>query len=374
MFKQSLLVACAMVFCSVNVQAIELKAESYYFVEPETGTVVLEKNADKQMGPASLTKLMTVYLLLESIEQGNITLDSELDISEKAWRKGGSKMFLEVGKTVKVEDLIKGIVVASGNDACIVASEFLGGTEDAFSEMMNEKAAALKMFNTTFRNSSGWPNPEQVSTAKDMTLLARAILNDFPQHYHYFSIPRFTYNEISQPNRNGLLRRNVGVDGMKTGHIDDAGYHLVSSAERKNIRLVSAVMGTTNMKAREDETLTGLSYAFRTHGKFEAIRRGTVVDDKAPVWLGKKEFISLKSGNDLSLYIANKDKKKIKSEVIYNAPLQAPVKLNQEIGVLRITNPTSGAEIDIPLLAAESVDEAGFGVKAWHYILHAVGF
>ncbi|MFT7433787.1 MAG: D-alanyl-D-alanine carboxypeptidase (penicillin-binding protein 5/6) [Alphaproteobacteria bacterium] len=373
MFKKGFLTAVATVLCAVNAQAIELNAESYYFVEPETGTVILEKNADKQMGPASLTKLMTTYLLFEALELSELTLDSEIKISEKAWRKGGSKMFLEVGKTVGVEDLIKGIVVASGNDACIVASEFLGGTEDAFAEMMNEKAIALKMFNTTFKNSSGWPNPEQVSTAKDMTLLARALIKNFQQYYHYFGIKRFTYNDISQPNRNGLLNRNVGVDGMKTGHIEDAGYHLVSSAERKNIRLVSVVMGAKNMKSREDETLTGLSYAFRTHGMVEAVRKGTVVDDKAPTWMGVKEHITLKAGEDVSLYVANKDKKKIKSEVIYQAPLQAPISLNQQVGILRIVNPTSGTQMDIPLLAAESVDEAGFTSKAWRYILHAAG-
>ncbi len=373
MFKKGLITAIAMATCAINASAIELKAESYYFVEPETGTVILEKNADKQMGPASLTKMMTAFLIFEALDHGDITLDSELKISEKAWRKGGSKMFLEVGKTVRVEDLIKGILVSSGNDACIVAAEFLGGTEDAFSQMMNEKASELKMFNTTFKNSSGWPDPEQLSTAKDMTLLARAVLKDYPQYYHYFNIERFTYNEISQPNRNGLLRRNVGVDGMKTGHIDDAGYHLVASAERKDIRLVSAVMGTNSMKAREDETLTGLSYAFRTHGKVEVVRKGTVVDDKAPTWMGTKEFMSLKAGDDIVLYTANKDSKNIKSEVIYEAPLQAPISLNQKIGILRITNPTTNTHVDVPLLAAESVDEVGFGTKAWRYIKNSVG-
>ena len=374
MFKNTFFaLLTVMMLITLNAKALELNATSYYFMEPETGTVILEKNADKQIGPASLTKVMTAYLLFEALETTDLTLESELKISKKAWKKGGSKMFLEVGKTVQVEDLIKGILVSSGNDACIVAAEYLAGTEDAFAEMMNEKALELKMFNTTFKNSSGWPDPEQVSTAKDMSILARSILKDFPKYYDYFSITRFSYNDISQPNRNGLIRRGVGVDGLKTGHIDESGYHLLSSAKRQNVRLISTVMGTKSMKAREDETLTGLSYAFRTHSMLDVLSKNTIIENKAPVWLGKKDTVSLKAGEDLTFYLANKDKKKITSEIIYKAPFKAPIILNQKLGILRITNPTSGAVVDIPLLSAENINEVGFVTKAWRYVLHALG-
>jgi D-alanyl-D-alanine carboxypeptidase (penicillin-binding protein 5/6) len=373
-FKKVILTYVLCLFAILQANAINLNADSYYFMEAETGTVVLEKNADKQMGPASLTKMMTAYLVFEALERGDLTLDTLMPISEKAWRKGGSKMFLEVGKKVKTEDLIKGVLVSSGNDACIVAAEFLSGTEDAFAHLMNEKAFELGMLNTTFKNASGWPDPEQVSTAKDMAILAQNIVTNFPKYYQYFSLQRFTYNDISQPNRNGLLRRNVGVDGMKTGHIDDAGYHLVSSAKRDDIRIVSAVMGTNNMRSREDETLTGLSHAFRTNSMVEVIKKEQVVEQSAIVFMGDDETVPLKVAHQLKLYISNKDKKKMKAEVVYESPIKAPVELDQKIGMLIVTHPTTDEKIELPLLAAKSVEEAGMMTKFWGYIRHGLGF
>lgn len=374
MFKKAIYTFLSSLVISTTAHAIDLNAESYYIVENKTGTVILEKNADKQMGPASLTKMMTAFLIFDALDRGDLTLETQMPISEKAWRKGGSKMFLEVGKTVKTEDLIKGILVSSGNDACIVAAEFLAGTEDAFAQMMNDKALEIGMLNTTFKNASGWPDPEQVSTAKDMTILARSIINSYPQYYDYFGIERFTYSDISQPNRNGLLRRNMGVDGMKTGHIEDAGYHLVASAEKDNVRLVSAVMGTNGSRSREDETLTGLSYAFRTNSMITAVKSGKQVVEAAPVWLGKNESVALNVGESLELYVANKDKKDIKGEAIYNAPLKAPITKGQEVGKFILTHPTTGDKIELPLVAASSVAEAGFASKAWSYIKHGIGF
>lgn len=373
MFKKAFYTLTAGLLFSTSAYGIDLNADSYYFMEHKTGTVVLEKNADKQMGPASLTKMMTAYLLFEALERGDLTLDTMMPISEKAWRKGGSKMFLEVGKKVKTGDLIKGILVSSGNDACIVAAEFLAGTEDAFAAQMNDKALELGMLNTTFKNASGWPDPAQVSTAKDMAILARATLNNFQKYYHYFGIQRFTYSDISQPNRNGLLRRNVGVDGMKTGHIEDAGYHLVASAEKKDIRLISAVMGTNGMRAREDETLTGLSYAFRTNSMVTAVEKGHTAVEEAPVWLGAAKTIPLTVGESLELYVSNKDKKDIQGEAVYNTPLKAPIELGQKVGDFIVMHPTTGAEIKLPLVAGKAVGEAGALSKAWSYIKHGIG-
>lgn len=374
MFKKAIYTFLSGLIISTSAHAIDLNAESYYIVENKTGAVLLEKNADKQMGPASLTKMMTAFLIFDALERGDLTLDTMMPISEKAWRKGGSKMFLEVGKKVKTEDLIKGILVSSGNDACIVASEFLAGTEDAFAQMMNDKALEIGMLNTTFKNASGWPDPAQVSTAKDMTILARAILNTYPQYYKYFGIDRFTYSDISQPNRNGLLRRNMGVDGLKTGHIEDAGYHLVASAEKDGVRLVSAVMGTNGSRAREDETLTGLSYAFRTNSMITAVEKGKQAVEAAPVWLGEAQTVTLTVGESLEIYVANKDKKDIKGEAVYNAPLQAPITKGQEVGRFIVTHPTTGEKIELPLVAGNAVAEAGIGSKAWSYIKHGIGF
>ena len=373
MFKKALYTLTTSLLLTTQAYAINLNAESYYIVEQDTGSVVLEKNADLQMGPASLTKMMTAYLLFEAIERGDLTLETMMPISEKAWRKGGSKMFLEVGKTVKTEDLIKGILVSSGNDACIVAAEFLSGTEDAFAMAMTDKAVELGMLNTTFKNASGWPHPEQVSTAKDMATLGRAIIKNFPQYHQYFSIPRFTYSDISQPNRNGLLRRNVGVDGLKTGHIEDAGYHLVASAERNGIRLISAVMGTDSSRSREDETLTGLSYAFRTNSMIEAVQKGQVIDSTAEVWMGEKETVKLKAAQGYNMYVSNRDKNNLKAEATFNTPIQAPVELDQRIGTLTVTHPTTGEQHEIALLAAEAIPEKGFMGKLGGYILHGLG-
>ncbi|MAF30680.1 MAG: hypothetical protein CMF60_00545 [Magnetococcales bacterium] len=372
-FKKALYTLTTSLLLTTQAYAINLNAESYYIVEQDTGSVVLEKNADLQMGPASLTKMMTAYLLFEAIERGDLTLETMMPISEKAWRKGGSKMFLEVGKTVKTEDLIKGILVSSGNDACIVAAEFLSGTEDAFAMAMTDKAVELGMLNTTFKNASGWPHPEQVSTAKDMATLGRAIIKNFPQYHQYFNIPRFTYSDISQPNRNGLLRRNVGVDGLKTGHIEDAGYHLVASAERNGIRLISAVMGTDSSRSREDETLTGLSYAFRTNSMIEAVQKGQVIDSTAEVWMGEKETVKLKAAQGYNMYVSNRDKNNLKAEATFNTPVQAPVELDQRIGTLTVTHPTTGEQHEIALLAAEAIPEKGFMGKLGGYILHGLG-
>jgi len=234
--KASALASVLSVTTALSAQAIELNAKSYIVGDTETGTIALEKDSNDRMGPASLTKLMTLYLIFEALESGTLTLDTEIPVSEKAWRMGGSKMFIEVGKKIPVDDMIKGIAVVSGNDACVAMSEFLGGSEEGFAVMMNEKAKDLGMMNTNFVNASGWPSDLQYTTAKDMFTLAKRIQKDFPQFYHYFSIPNFEFSGIKQSNRNGLLNRGIGVDGLKTGHIEEAGFHLISSARQGDER------------------------------------------------------------------------------------------------------------------------------------------
>lgn len=354
-------------------QALELNAKAYYIGHSDTGTTILAQNEDEKMGPASLTKLMTAYLLFKALERGDVTLESQLPISEKAWRKGGSKMFLEVGQTVKVEDLIKGIVVVSGNDACIVAAEYLGGTEDAFAELMNETARKLGMENTHFVNASGWPNPEQYSTAKDIFKLSSAIVTEFPEYYKYFSVPEFEYSNIKQQNRNGLLSRGVGVDGLKTGHTEESGYHLAASAKRGDVRLISVVMGTDGFSARENESLSGLNYGFRTYENVSFVETGVVIED-APVWLGQAKTVKLVAKEDLSGFIAKKDKEGVKVEVLYEKPLKAPLTKGQEVGIIKVTNPSTGNVYETKLITLEGVEELGFFAKIWAIIMNWLGF
>lgn len=354
--------------------ALELNAKAYFVGHSTTGTPVLAGNEDEKMGPASLTKLMTVYLLFKALDRGDITLNSELPISEKAWRKGGSKMFLEVGKTAKVEDLIKGIVVVSGNDACVVVAEYLGGTEDAFAEMMNGAAQRLDMENTNFVNASGWPEPNQYTTAKDMFKLAQAIVNEFPQYYSYFSIPEFEYSNIKQQNRNGLLARNVGVDGLKTGHTEESGFHLVASAIHGDVRLISVVMGTDGFSARENESLSGLNYGFRTYEMVSFVDRDSVIEQSAPVHFGVQKTVPLVAKGGLDAFIAKKDKEAIKVEVIYEKPLEAPLFKGQEVGMIKVTNPSTGDVYETQLVTAQGVDKLGLFALLWAMILEWLGF
>jgi D-alanyl-D-alanine carboxypeptidase (penicillin-binding protein 5/6) len=210
--------------------AVETTAKQAIVIDYDTGNVLFAKNADETVGPASMTKMMTIYLLFERLKDGRLSLESELPISEKAWKMGGSKMWVEVGKKAKVEDLIRGIIVQSGNDATIVVAEGLAGTEDAFAEEMTRKARALGMENTNFVNASGWPDPDQYTTVRDIAILSAATIRNFPEYYHYYSEKEFTYSKIKQGNRNPLLYKNMGADGLKTGHTEESGYGLAASS------------------------------------------------------------------------------------------------------------------------------------------------
>ncbi len=367
-----ILILLVTIMLSSNVNALELNAKAYYVGNPQTGTKVFAKNENDLIGPASLTKMMTLYLLFEAIKNGDISEDSMLPISEKAWRKGGSKMFLEVGKTAKVADLIPGIAVVSGNDACIVVAEFLGGTEEAFAEMMNEKAKELGMLNTHFVNASGWPNPKQRTTAKDMYKLGKALFTDFPEQYKVFSRRSFEYSNIKQPNRNGLLSAGIGVDGIKTGHIEESGYHLVASGKRGETRLISAVLGTNSMKARENETAKALSLAFAQYDTYDILNTTRILEENVPVWLGEAPATNLVASKNLSLYIPKKDYKKIKVEIAYKKPLIAPINKGDELGKIVITTPSNTWEV--PLTSTTNIKQAGMFGKIKQVLAYNLGF
>lgn len=349
----------AVIGFSTQPQAFELQAEAYVVGDAETGRILLERNSRSQIAPASLTKMMTLYLLFEALENNELSLESRLSVSEKAWRKGGSKMFVEVGKMVPVEKLIQGITVSSGNDACIVVAERLGGTVDGFASLMNAQARELGMTDTTFKNASGWPMPGHVTTALDMFRLARALVNDFPQFYPYFSQRSFTYSGITQYNRNGLLRRNVGVDGIKTGHTEEAGYHLVASAERSNLRLISVVMGADSMRSREGEALKGLSWAFGRYKAHRVAEEGEVITENASVVYGLKDTVKLVAGKTEHMLLSATERDSLDKELQYNKPLEAPLVTGEQVGQVVFSAP-GAAPVSVPLLVGEDIGEKGF--------------
>ncbi len=360
------------IFLVFTAQAYETQAKAVAVYHPQTERFVLEHNANTQIAPASLVKLMTVYLLFDAINNGTITLETEMPISKKAWRKGGSKMFVEVGKKVKVKDLLRGIIISSGNDAAIVAAEYLAGTEEAFTNMMNSKAAELNLHNTVFKTATGWPHPEQLTTAHDMALLAAAIIKKFPQYYNIFSEKEFTYSKIRQNNRNRLLLRNVGVDGLKTGHTEESGFHLVASGAQNNDRLISVVLGTTSFSHRENETLTALRHVFNRY-QTESLLNKYQELTTAPVWMGEKRTLPLVAAKAFSLYIAKDSKKNLTTKVIYNSPLKAPIVMGDVVGHILITEPT-GQQYKVDLLAGEGTPKLPFIARIGRMIQYNLGW
>ncbi|GAB4361456.1 MAG: D-alanyl-D-alanine carboxypeptidase family protein [Kiloniellaceae bacterium] len=339
------------------ITAIETQAAQAFLMDFDTGAVLLDKNADQLMPPSSMSKLMTAYMVFDRIDDGRLSLDDKLTVSEKAWRKGGSKMFVEVGNQVRVEDLLRGVIVQSGNDACIVLAEGLAGSEEAFAEQMTARAREMGMEKSTFRNSTGWPDPEHLMTARELAILAKRIILDHPQHYHYYAEKEFTWNGIRQGNRNPLLYRNIGADGLKTGHTEDAGYGLTASAVQNGRRLILVVNGLPSMQARADESDRLMSWGFREFDNYALFKAGDVVDE-APVWLGAEETVPLVIAEDLKVTLPRADRNGMQVAVVYDAPIPAPVPAGQEIAKLRVTWP-GGVPLEVPLQAGTAVEQLG---------------
>jgi D-alanyl-D-alanine carboxypeptidase (penicillin-binding protein 5/6) len=338
--------------------AIETTAKQAIVVDFDTGNVLLEKNADDRVGPASMTKMMTVYLLFERLKDGRLSLEDTLPVSEKAWRKGGSKMYVEVGKRVKVEDLIRGIIVQSGNDASIVVAEALGGTEEAFAIEMTEKAIALGMTGTSFRNSSGWPDPDHYTSARDLATLALATVRDFPDYYHYYSEKNFTFSKIKQGNRNPLLYKNIGADGLKTGHTEDSGYGMAASALRDGRRVVVVAHGMGSMKERSAQTERLMEWAFREWGQYALFESGETVAD-IPVWLGQKDTVPVVIRDELTVAVPRKARKRMTVSVVHQEAVPAPVLKGDEIAKLVVSAPGMN-DISVPLFAGAGIPERSF--------------
>lgn len=351
-------------FAGTAAHAQDTTAKQAIVVDYDTGFVLYEKNADERMAPSSMTKVMTTYLALDAVEQGRVKLDQTFHISEKAWKTGGSRMFVQVGTDVKVEDLLRGMIVQSGNDATVAIAEGLSGSEELFADAMNQKAKDLGMANTHFINAHGLAEDQHYSTARDLAILATHAISDHPKHYHYHSEKEFTYNNIKQPNRNPLLFRNVGADGLKTGHTDAGGYGLIGTAKNdKGRRVIIVVNGLTSEKERADQSIQLISWALNAFDPITLFKAGEIVD-QANVVLGKQATVPLTVEKDIRVPIPVSLRNDLKVEISYKGPLQAPVKKGDVVGTLKISIPRV-KDFEVPLVAAADVEKIGLFAGAF---------
>ena len=347
--------------------APQIEARAWLLIDSASGLPLAQKNPDAKIEPASLTKLMTAYLSFSAIKEGHLTLEQTLPASEKAWRAEGSRMFLDMKKPATVEDLLKGMIVQSGNDACIVLAEAIAGSEESFADMMNSMAKKLGMRGTHFVNSTGLPNPQHYTTARDLAALSSALIRDFPEFYKIYSLKEFTYNRITQPNRNRLLFTDPSVDGVKTGHTDSAGYCLIASAKRENRRLLSVVLGAKSDAARAMESQKLLNYGFQF---FETIKLYPANHAVSSLRVYKGKISQIKAGlpSDFYITVPRGTGKRIQAQMIFQQPLLAPISRGQRIGTLRLS--LDGAPVgDYPLLALETMPVAGIIGRTWDAIL-----
>jgi serine-type D-Ala-D-Ala carboxypeptidase (penicillin-binding protein 5/6) len=351
------LVLWAVALLPLPVSAYETPARAAILIDLQTHQVLFTKNPDEPLPPASMSKLMTVLMVFERLKQGTLALSDTLPVSEKAWRKGGSKMFVEVGSRVSVEDLLHGIIVQSGNDACIVVAEGLAGSEEAFAEQMTERAQELGLTNTTLTNASGWPDPDHKMSVGDLARLAQILIEEYPEYYEIFGDKEYEYNGIKQHARNPLLFRDVGADGLKTGHTEEAGYGLTASAERDGRRLVMVMAGleTPGQRARESERL--LEYGFRNFTSFRLFTAGEPVET-ADVWLGTESTVPLVPEQDVVVSLSTEGRRELEVKLVYDGPIPAPVSSGSEVAHLEISAPGLEPRV-VPLVAGYGVQAAG---------------
>ena len=344
----------------------EIEATSYLIADANSGAYLVEENIDQRVEPASLTKMMTAYVVASQISSGLIAMTDQVTVSEKAWRMGGSRMFIEAGKKVSVEDLLKGVIIQSGNDASVALAEHVSGTEEAFADLMNRYATELGMKDTHYTNSSGWPHEEHYTTARDLATLARALIRDHPDIYAMHAIREFTYNNIKQPNRNSLLWKDASVDGIKTGHTESAGYCLVASSLRHGIRLISVVMGTEGTRARTGATQALLNYSYRfyeTRKLFAAAE--TVMTVK--VWKGERGSIDLVVEDELVLTLQREQFDQLRTVMTVEEELVAPISAGKELGRLELLLDDT-VLASSPLVAQEEVAKGSFFVQLRDHI------
>ena len=358
----SIALTLSLLIISGTAQAIETNAREAVIIDATTGRVLFNKNGDARMPPASMSKLMTTHMVFSRLKEGSLSLEDTFRVSENAWRKGGAKsgsstMFLEPNKRVTVEQLLRGIIVQSGNDACIVIAEGISGSEPAFAEAMTAEALELCMTGSHFANSTGWPHPDQYMTASDLAHLALNTITNFPEYYHYYSETEFTYNGIRQRNRNPLLYKGIGADGLKTGHTNEAGYGLTASAVQNNRRIIIVVNGLESKKQRSSESERLMDWAFREFNNYDLLKEGDRISE-AEIWLGTAGRVSLISSQDLTITLPRKSRRGMKVTVRYEGPIPAPIRAGTPIAELVVTAPDE-EPIIIPLLAGEDVGTLG---------------
>ncbi|HEX5319195.1 MAG TPA: D-alanyl-D-alanine carboxypeptidase family protein [Stellaceae bacterium] len=336
---------------------IATDAKHAIIVEAETNTVLFDKLAEERMPPASMSKMMTAYVVFSLLKEGRAKLTDELPVSQEAWKLGGSKMFVPVGGRIKIDDLIRGMIVQSGNDSCVVLAEGLAGSQDAFVDMMNAKAKEIGLTNSHFANVDGLPNPDHWMSARDLAILALRTMQDFPEYYHYYSEKDFSFNGIDQGNRNPLLYTTPGTDGLKTGHTEESGYSLTASVARGDRRIILVEAGLPSMKARGQEGARLAEWAFREFNNYKLFSAGDKVDD-AEVWLGEAPKVPLVVKHDVVVTMPRRSRKDMKVTVSYTKPIEAPVREGQQVGKVAIAAPDV-TSIELPLYTGGSVARIG---------------
>ncbi|CUI76084.1 D-alanyl-D-alanine carboxypeptidase family protein [Cognatishimia activa] len=357
-------IAAAMI--SVPAWAFETRAKTAFVIDQTTGTVLLTKNADDAVPPASMSKLMTLYMAFEAVRDGRLSMEERLPVSQHAMSYGGSTMFLDTTDRVKVVDLLRGIIVLSGNDACAVIAETLSpdGTEEGFARQMTLRARQIGMTNSTFANSNGWPAPGHRMSMRDLALLANRLISDFPEFYPMFAETEFAFDGRAPRNtlnRNPLLKLGIGADGLKTGHTQEAGYGLVGSAKQGNRRVIFAVSGMDSTKDRAEVSEQIVNWAFRQFSERQVLRAGKRVA-QADVWMGAYQKVSLVSAEDVNVLLPVIGQNDLEAEVVYNGPLQAPISKGQQLAEL-VIKPMDLPEIRVPLVAEADVAAGGFTVR-----------
>ena len=350
-------------------QPPEINAKAYVLMDANTGEVLAQKNMNDRLPPASLTKLMTAYVASQALRDGQIKTTDMVTISEKAWRMQGSKMFIKVGSQVSVKDLLDGIIVASGNDSCVAMAEHVAGTEDVFVQLMNQQAARLGMQNTHYTDSTGMPNPDHYASAYDLALLSRAIIKDFPEDYKWYKQQWIIFNNIRQPNRNRLLWRDPSVDGLKTGHTDAAGYCLVASALRNNMRLISVVLGTPSDSSRTEDSAALLNWGYRFFESHKLFNADQTLDSKMQprIWFGQDKYAKLGFAQDAYVTIPANQFKKLKANVVVDQSLKAPIIKGKTYGTVNVTL-NDQPLTTIPVVALADDPKGGIFSRAWDHI------
>lgn len=358
-------------------QGFETAARQAFMVDFQTGAVMYNKNGDELMPPSSMSKLMTAFMVFERLAAGTLQMTDQMGVSEKAWKTGGSKMFVHVGDRVSVEDLLRGVIIQSGNDACVVLAEGLAGSEERFAEQMTARARELGMTKSVFKNATGLPQDGHLMTPRELALLAREIIIRFPQFYRFYSEISFTYNNIKQGNRNPLLYKNTGADGMKTGHTDAAGYGLTASAKRDGRRIIMVVNGLKSMNERSRESERLLDWGFNEFDTYKIFSPGQVVDT-AGVWLGVQPSVPLTVSKETYVTLSKRDRPGLKVTAVWDNPIPAPIQAGQPVGRLLIAAPEMDRleqprQIEVPLVAAGPVDRLGFAGRIQATLLSLVG-